>query len=110
LNDYDEYILAGASLGYLGLGQYDWRQSFEDHIDIAYELHDIHKIVIVDHMNCGAYKVQYPTLIMGSIEEYQQHVINLRVAKEQLILKYEDKYEIETYILSIDGCTLTQIV
>jgi hypothetical protein len=51
---YDQFILAGASLGAC---RKDWRKVFVEHIEAAIALkHDIRRIVILDHRDCGAYR------------------------------------------------------
>ena len=112
LNNYDEFILAGSSLGYNGLTVgsttfSNWAQIFYDHIDIAIALHDISQIILIDHMNCGAYKIQYDIELGGDIE-YNKHVENLNIAKNTLSIKYPTLI-IKGYIISIDGCTFTSI-
>lgn len=59
--DYDHVILAGASLG----ANLDtkphlkphWRETFFDHVDTALKLHSITMVYILDHRDCGAYRV-----------------------------------------------------
>ncbi len=53
-NDYDNLSLAGASLGAL-----TWKDVYIKHVEIAYQLHKIREIWIIDHMDCGMYKKFY---------------------------------------------------
>ena len=51
---YDQFILAGASLGAC---RPDWQKVLVQHIKAAKLLeHDIRRIVILDHRDCGAYR------------------------------------------------------
>lgn len=51
---YDQFILAGASLGAC---RPDWQKVLIEHIEAALALqHDIQRIVILDHRDCGAYR------------------------------------------------------
>jgi hypothetical protein len=79
VDKYDEIMLAGSSLGYnTALNFTDasyssasfqkevsdpstniWANLFNQHLDIAVLLHDVTNIIIVDHMECGAYKAFY---------------------------------------------------
>lgn len=59
--DYDHVILAGASLGAV-LDEEPhlkphWHDTFFDHIDVAIDLHSIEVVYILDHRDCGAYRV-----------------------------------------------------
>jgi hypothetical protein len=58
-NRYDHVILAGAALGALGGRRKDhkhWRRTFFDHLRLAYELHHIKDVYILEHRDCGAYR------------------------------------------------------
>lgn len=51
---YDQFVLAGASLGSC---RPDWQKVLVEHIEAAIALkHDIRRIVILDHRDCGAYR------------------------------------------------------
>jgi carbonic anhydrase len=54
---YDHVILAGASLGAVTHKFPDWGRTFRQHLGLAIELHHIHEVVLLDHRDCGAYKV-----------------------------------------------------
>jgi len=53
--DYDYFILAGASLGALQ----GWTQVFKDHLDLSIKLHNIQEVIFIDHLDCGYYKKIY---------------------------------------------------
>jgi hypothetical protein len=58
-NRYDHVILAGASLGALGGCSADyqhWKKTFFDHLAVAYKLHHIKDVYILEHRDCGAYR------------------------------------------------------
>lgn len=107
LNNYDQFILAGASLGYNGVDSHNyWIQSFDDHIKLSKDLHDTKEIIIIDHMNCGMYKSIYGEI--DKIKEYNLHVENLNKAKLTLNNKYPDMI-ISLYIINIEGKILHKI-
>ena len=116
-NNYDEVIAAGSSLGYNGLLDYKgWDTYVDEHISLAFVLHKISQIIVIDHEKCGAVTEQYGALTKE--EEYILHVENLTKCAETLWNKYNPNngtktkipnLEIITYIISIDGCLLTEI-
>ena len=63
---YDQVILAGASLGAVTHKYPDWGHTFRQHLGVAIELHHIHEVIVIDHRDCGAYKV-----ILG--KDYAKH-------------------------------------
>ncbi|WP_431855179.1 carbonic anhydrase [Azospirillum sp.] len=56
-NKYDHVILAGASLGAITEKEPTWGQTFWRHVEVAKTLHHIKKVIVMDHRDCGAYKV-----------------------------------------------------
>jgi hypothetical protein len=89
-------------------------------------LHHIEKVVLIDHMHCGAFKVfrnttlpdsEYP----GSEAEYNDHVEMLNRARDQILATFgpnSPQYladgvtpnpdhnmiqDVETYIISVNG-------
>jgi hypothetical protein len=58
-NQYDHFILAGASLGMsseLDPMVEPWRRTWFEHLDLAVQLHKISSVIIIDHEDCGAYR------------------------------------------------------
>src|SRR5947207_13242980 len=56
-NRYDITALAGASLAAVSPKFPSSNTAFWDHVGIAKALHHIKKVIVVDHRDCGAYKV-----------------------------------------------------
>ncbi len=57
-NRYDHTIMAGAALGALGQKNYEhWHQTFMDHLCAACDLHHIKDVYILEHRDCGAYRM-----------------------------------------------------
>lgn len=116
-NGHDDVIAAGASLGYNGLSDLvGWDKFIDTHVTLSYDLHDISQIIIIEHEKCGAYKVQYGELTPA--DEYIRHVENAKECADTLWGKFNpiagtitkiSKLNIIAYIISIDGCSLTEI-
>ena len=61
-NNYDQYILAGSSLGANQEKFPEWTASWLKHLDLAILLHNIKEVIAIDHECCGAYKIFYPNM------------------------------------------------
>lgn len=102
-NKYDHVILAGASLGVLQDKNLSWGQTFWDHVGVAIDLHHIQKVIILDHRDCGAYKV-----FLGSDSakdrdtETASHTARLKALKTAINGKYPN-LGVETLIMDLDG-------
>lgn len=86
-NDFDYFVLAGASLGYnqsakgrdkdIQKEPKCWAEAYEEHIDIAVKLHHIEEIIVVDHMDCGMYKEIYGEAVDTPAKETKKHEKNI---------------------------------
>ena len=76
-DDYSKFVLAGSSLGYNQDTFPEWSKSFDKHIELAKDLHNIDEVIVVDHMDCGAYRILYDNPSMSKEEEYKLHQKNL---------------------------------
>jgi len=100
---YDHIILAGAALGALSDKFPAWNQTFWDHLGVALDLHKIHKVVVLDHRDCGAYRV-----ILGEdfaknrIKETAIHAAHLQRLGKRIREKYP-ALEVELLLMALDG-------
>ena len=60
-NKYDHIVLAGASAGALGKLGAEWTATFWKHVETAIQLHHVSELIVVDHRDCGAFKIVYGT-------------------------------------------------
>jgi hypothetical protein len=105
LYNFDEFILAGASLGYNGIDGYfsKWRNCCNDHIELSHKLHDISEVTIIDHMGCGAYKLQYKPEELAGDGEYNLHIENLNKAEKTIKKKFPFITKVTKYIMDLNG-------
>lgn len=99
-NNYDQFILAGSSLGYNQDKYPAWKSSLIDHINLAIDLHHISEIIVIDHLKCGAYKIFYGDITDD--EELELHKVNLRKFKFVIGKMYPD-LKISTSIMDLKG-------
>merc|ERR1712048_281356 len=66
-NNYDQFIVAGSSLGVVQDKYPHWGKTCIDHMEIAVNLHKFGKVMVIDHEDCGAFKKFFPELV-GNLE------------------------------------------
>ena len=101
-NNYDGFILAGASLGYIQKKYSYWKKIADQHIRLAKKLHKINEIIVIDHMDCGAYKLFYNKKNISTNEEIKLHKNNFKKFKK-IMRKLYPNIKISTYLMNIDG-------
>jgi carbonic anhydrase len=106
---YDHLILAGASLGALNAKYPVWNEVFWTHLDLAVQLHQVHRLIVVDHRDCGAYKlVLGAEAVKDADTELKSHVKQLYALRSQVTTRH-NHMEVEIGLMGLDG-VVTQIV
>ena len=106
-DQYDHVILAGASLGALTSDFKDWNTTFWEHLKISIDLHHINRVIVIDHRDCGAYKVILKAdFAKDPMLEENVHAKYLRDLQQAIRKKYP-KLEVETLLMSLDGTVQT---
>lgn len=100
---YDHVVLAGASLGAVTDKYPAWNKTFWEHLDIAIKLHSIQTVIVMDHRDCGAYKVILgPEHAKDPKIETETHAAQLKKLKGLITGKYP-KLKVETLLMALDG-------
>jgi len=101
-NNYDNFILAGASLGYNQTVYSAWSETLDKHIELAEQLHDITQVIVLDHIQCGAYKIFYNLPSITRADEIALHRQNFIIFKQTINQKYPH-LNVSSYIMDLDG-------
>ncbi|AWJ87081.1 hypothetical protein TSH58p_27120 (plasmid) [Azospirillum sp. TSH58] len=106
-NRYDHVILAGASLGALTERKKAWGEAFWDHVAVAKQLHGIKRVMVMDHRDCGAYRVFLGTDQTGDLaadpeRETAVHAEQLRALGAAIKERHPD-LGVELLLMALDG-------
>lgn len=102
-NDYDQVILAGASLGALNERFTDWGKTFREHVAIAKDLHHINKVIVMDHRDCGAYKVLLGEDLAGDPARERDVHARYQRALAGVITAAHPDLQVELLLMALDG-------
>lgn len=106
-NRYDHVILAGASAGATHAKFKDWHATFWGHLGAAIELHKVHRVIVVDHRDCGAYKMAFGAEHAADPDvELAVHGAVLGKLAQQIKEKYPNM-AVETHLMALDGSVTT---
>ncbi len=100
---YDQFILAGAALGAKTDKFPAWGTTFWEHVQVAIDLHGIHKIIVMDHRDCGAYKeILGKDLAANPKEEFDVHATQMRALRADIGRKHP-KLDVQLLLMALDG-------
>jgi hypothetical protein len=106
-DNYDHLILAGASLGALTDQQPAWGETFWEHVGIAIELHQVKHLMVMDHRDCGAYKVLLGTEHLKTrASERALHAEMLMALREEAAKRHPG-LPVELLLMNLDGTVET---
>jgi carbonic anhydrase len=100
---YDQLVLAGAALGAVTDRFPAWNTTFWEHLEVAIQLHQIRKVILLDHRDCGAYRV-----ILGEdfakdpAKETAVHTETMRKLSQQILERYP-QLTVERLLMGLDG-------
>jgi hypothetical protein len=106
-NRYDHVILAGASAGVMHDKFKDWHGTFWGHLAAAIELHKVHRVIVIDHRDCGAYKMAFGAEHAADPDvELAVHGAVLGKLAQQIKEKHPNM-AVETHLMALDGSVTT---
>ena len=105
-DNYDIVALAGAALAGIKTNVPQSPTAFWDQIKIAIDLHHIKKVVMLDHMDCGAYRVAYGVppidpVLPPALELARHRMVMPQVAKLLQAAPY--KLAVSCYVMPLEG-------
>jgi carbonic anhydrase len=100
---YSQFVIAGAAIGVVAPKFADWHKAFWDNLAATIQLHQIKKVIAIDHRDCGAAKIAYGD---GSIatpdKENETHRKALAEFRKE-VAKRQPKLAVETGLMALDG-------
>lgn len=106
---YDHVVLAGASLGALNDKFPAWSEVFWQHLDLAISLHEVHRVMILDHRDCGAYRmILGEAAVKDADTELKSHIKQLYAVRSAILARHPHM-EVEIGLMALDGAVM-QIV
>lgn len=108
-DNYDHVVLAGASLGVVHDTFADWHDTFWQHLVVAKQLHHIAEVIVIDHRDCGAYRLALGEQALDSTEkETQMHQLTITEFALRVKARHPD-LAVMGYLMALDG-TAEEIV
>ena len=99
---YSSFTMAGSSIGVTATKFKRWHKTFWDNIDTSIKLHQIKKLIVINHRDCGAAKIINGNKEFSRINETKIHKDSFKKIKKIFKKKYP-KLSIELNIISLNS-------
>ena len=98
---YSSFTIAGSAIGVTTNKFKRWQKTFWDNFDTSVKLHNIKKLIVINHRDCGAAKIINGKKEFSKINETKVHENSFRKIKKMFYRKYP-KLKIELKLISLN--------
>jgi carbonic anhydrase len=100
---YSQFTFAGASIGVVAPAFKSWAPAFWDNLAASIQLHNIPKVIAMNHRDCGAAKIAYGAEKVANAQiETETHKAALLEFKKQ-VAERQPKLAVELGLMAVDG-------
>ena len=100
---YSQFVIAGAAVGVVAPAFADWHKTFWDNLATSIELHQIGRVVAIDHRDCAAAKIAYgEASIADPAHETETHRASDREFRQEAGKRHPNM-AVETGLMALDG-------
>ncbi|MEI7805782.1 MAG: carbonic anhydrase [Hyphomicrobiales bacterium] len=100
---YSQFTFAGASIGVVAPAFKDWQKTFWDNLAASIQLHNIPKVIAMNHRDCGAAKIAYGEDKVANAQiETETHKAAMMEFRQQ-VTERQPKLAVELGLMALDG-------
>jgi carbonic anhydrase len=100
---HSQFVFAGAAIGAVAPAFKDWHKTFWDNLAATIQLHNIKKVIAINHRDCGAAKIAYGAEAVADDEtETMTHRKALAIFRKE-VSERQPKLAVETALIGLNG-------
>ena len=99
---YSSFTIAGSAVGVTASKFKRWHKAFWDNFDTSVKLHNIRKLIVINHRDCGAAKIINGQKEFSKVNETLVHRNSFQKIKKIFKRKYP-KLRIELKLISLNS-------
>ena len=99
---YSSFTIAGSAIGVTDSNFKRWHKVFWDNFGTSVKIHNIKKLIVINHRDCGVAKIMNGKKQFSNINETKIHKNSFRKIKKMFKKKYP-KLSIELKIISLNS-------
>ena len=98
---YSSFTIAGSAIGVTTNKFKKWHETFWDNFETSVKLHNIKKLIVINHRDCGAAKIANGNKIFDKSNETKIHKASFVEIKKKFKKKYP-RLKIELKLISLN--------
>jgi len=98
---YSSFTIAGSAIGVTANKFKKWHKTFWDNFETSVKLHNIKKLIVINHRDCGAARIINGKKEFSSVNETKVHKNSFQKIKKTFKKKYP-KLKIELKLISLN--------
>ena len=103
IGKYSQFTIAGAAIAVVAPAFNDWHKAFWDNLATSVQLHNIKRVIAIDHRDCGAAKIAYGDAAIATPEaETATHRTVLDEFRKQ-VGERQPQLKVETILMALNG-------
>jgi carbonic anhydrase len=100
---FSAFVIAGAAVGIVAEPFKDWQKAYWDNVTTSVKLHNIKKVIVIDHRDCGAAKIAYGEAKVANWQvETETHKTALMEFRKQMKDRLP-QLGVETGLMALNG-------
>ena len=99
---YSAFTIAGAAIGVTHDKFKKWHRTFYDNLATSIQLHKIEKLIVINHIDCGAAQIANGKKEFSLLNEKKIHKESFSKIKKQIKKKFP-KLKVELNLISLDS-------
>jgi carbonic anhydrase len=102
IDKYSAFTIAGAAVGVTHNKFKKWHKTFYDNLSTSIKLHQIEKLIVINHKDCGAAKIVNGKKAFNITNEQKIHKESFSKLKKEIKKKFP-KLKVELNLMSLKG-------
>ncbi len=99
---YSAFTIAGAAIGVTHNKFKKWHKTFYDNLATSIQLHKIEKLIVINHLDCGAAQIANGKKEFSPVNEKKIHKQSFSKIKRQIKKRFP-KLKVELNLISLDS-------
>ena len=99
---YSAFTIAGAAIGVTHNKFKKWHKTFYDNLSTSIKLHEIKKLIVINHKDCGAAKIANGKKVFNSINEKKIHKDSFSKLKKKIKKRFP-KLKVDLNLMSLES-------